>query len=1124
MRRFLGVFALASLLVASVAPGVGARSPISRGDIVPANLDAVSRYEASKSLSGKLAKSDPELMGRRDNKLVNVMIKLDVDAVASYRGNIAGLRATSPTLTGKALKDNRAAVQAYRGFANRQANLARRAIQARVPGVKLGRSFLTAFGGLAAQLPASQAKQLLSVPGVAAVQYDSLQQLDTDATPEFIGATAVWPSLGGSSKAGQGVIVGVLDSGIWPENPSFADPGISHPGGTYECDFGDGSDPDKGAAFVCNDKLIGAYTFVDTYLDNFPALEGEFCSDGASDSSDCTARDANGHGSHTAGTAAGSPVSSAVLMGVERGPISGIAPGAHIIAYRVCLDAGCYSSDSVAAVEQAIEDGVDVINFSISGGANAYSDAVELAFLDAYAAGIIVNASAGNSGPGSATANHAGPWTNTVGASTSDRHFLTTLHLSADNSDTLDIEGATITDGAGPAEVVLAENVPGYDDELCQSPLPADSAIGQIVACKRGVIARVDKSKHVEPSGAAGMILYNPVVQGTATDAHYIPSVHIDQPGSDDFLDFLDTHTGVMASWDPGTKTAVQGDVMAAFSSRGPVGDFIKPDVTAPGVQIMAANTPASVGDAISPPGHDWAIIQGTSMSSPHAAGVAALLRDKFPAWSPGQVKSAMMTSSLQSVLKEDGSTAADPFDRGAGSIRANRAVKPTVTFDVNPVHFYMSAGDPFGRIDLNLASINVPQLDGYIVTRRYMRNVSGTTQQLNISTSGPAGAISVSPSSLTVPNGHTREIVIKIDATRLADGQHFGQITIDPKKAGYLDAVLPVAFNKAPGDVSLENSCASDSVAKGSSVECEVTVTNLSPQEANVSVNVKSPQQQRLRIQNWSDGRRAPKGFRWSGALSGSAGPEVIGIESPGYGYLDLSEIPIPGEGGFGDETIVNYGLPSVRFGDEDYNTVGVTSNGYLVLGGGTADDVDFVPQDMPNAARPNNVLAPYWTDLNMADGGDLYIGYDGCYFVFSWEDVPIYGSSGLETRSFQIWILTSECADAYLLGDDDIYFEYGETGSGAGDDDGVIEDDGLVVGAENRDATSGAHLGIDVEPDLSGYYVNTGSSTPGGSKTITYDAFGKKAGPARIVSTLTSNVTPGVTKHIDWIDVFNP
>ena len=185
----------------------------------------------------------------------------------------------------------------------------------------------------------------------------------------------------------------------------------------------------------------------------------EFCNN---TTHQCSARDSEGHGTHTTTTAAGDCVNSAILYGVERGPVCGIAPGARVIMYRVCLEAGCFSSDSVSAVQQAIIDGVNVINFSISGGAQPYTDPVELAFLDAFNAGISVNASAGNNGPGAATSDHGGPWVTTVGASTGPREFGSALHLTADGGATFDMPGVTLTNGiSSPTPVVLAQTHPG---------------------------------------------------------------------------------------------------------------------------------------------------------------------------------------------------------------------------------------------------------------------------------------------------------------------------------------------------------------------------------------------------------------------------------------------------------------------------------------------------------------------------------------------------------------------------------------------------------------------------------------------------------------------------------------
>ena len=1057
---------------------------------------------SAKSRSGAIAQTDPALLGRNDTTPVPVFIKLDYDAVASYAGGVEGLAPTSPEATGKSLKANKGAVDAYQQHLSNEEAAAREAIAAAVPQVTTLDSFQVAYGGITGVVPANKISALLAVDGVVAVQENKLEQPLTDATPDFIGATEAWAQISDATTAGEGVIVGVLDTGIWPEHPSLTDNGIDHPGGTYGCEFGDGTDPDLGDAFACNDKLIGAYAFVDTYLAFGPeTLEGEFCS-----ANECSARDANGHGTHTATTAAGSAVEEAVLLGVDQGPISGIAPGAHVIAYRVCLDAGCFGSDSVAAVEQAILDGVDVINFSISGGVNAYADAVELAFLDAYAAGILVNASAGNNGPGAGTANHAGPWTNTVGASTSDRHFLTDLELTTGSGGSLTVVGATVTEGIdAPTDVILAENVAGYTDSLCQTPLPADSATGLVVACERGVNARVDKSKNVQPSGAAGMILYNPAVQGLNTDNHFIPSVHIDQPDSDAFLALMDDNEDVQARWDPGTKTEVTGDVMASFSSRGPLGDFLKPDVTAPGVQILAGHTPVPVGEATGVTGQLYQAIAGTSMSSPHAAGVSALVKAAHPDWTPGQIKSALMTTSVQDVLKEDGVTTADPFDRGAGSIRADNALGPPATFDVHADDYYASASDPLGRLDLNLPSIYANPMPGAIETTRTLTNVTNRDQPFVVNTDSPDGvAISVSPKQGSVPAGGSTALTIVISAPSVADATYFGQINLDFRHGQ--DLVVPVAAVKEQASVTLDHTCDPTTIARNTAADCEVTVQNLTPVEAQAQLSVSGPNASRVRIENVSaPGMASGNGFTWSGTLTPSLAPTVDSIEPGGSpaGYVPLSAFGVAPVGGIGDETIVNFIVPTFLFGSESYGRIGFTSNGYAVVGGGVAADVDFEPQSLPDPTRPNNVLAPFWTDLDFSQGGELRVASltDGVttWLIADWENVATWSDSGT-TNSFQVWI--------ELGGAEEITYTYGPI-------DGPDASVGLTVGAENRDGTSGVNLGSTPAAG-DDYEIFISPPTPGGSVTITYDAFGRRVGTYDLVANLTSNLFNGTTQKI--------
>ncbi len=1121
----IALVVLLSIVAAGAASGGTAASSPSAFKLGAFTPEAAGTIEAFKSATGRLAQSDPSLLDRTDSTLVNVMVKYDYDSVATYAGGLAGLDATSPKVTGKELKANPAAVAAYGRYLDGVSGDINAAVASKVPAASIRESFETAYGGVAMTLPANKIGQLLQVDGVVAVQKDALNQPLTDATPAFVGATAVWGGLGGSTKAGEGVIVGVLDTGIWPEHPSFNDNGIDHPGGTYGCEFGNGSAP-FGPAFTCNDKLIGAYAFTDTYMANIGAVPGEYC-DNATDV--CSARDANGHGTHTSSTAAGSAVSNVNLLGVNRGSISGIAPGSHVIMYRVCLAQGCFGSDSVAAVEQAILDGVDVLNFSISGGNSAYTDPVELAFLEAYDAGILVNASAGNTGPGAGTANHAGPWTNTVGASTSNRHFLATLNLTASNGDTFSQQGVTITAGVTNKDVVLATAV--GSSALCDSPANA-SAAGKVVVCQRGGNARVDKGFRMSLAGAAGMILFNPVKQDLQSDNHWLPAIHLEGPlsGTHPLLTFLSSHTGVKANWVSGVASPVQGDVMAAFSSRGPLGDFIKPDVTAPGIQILAGHTPTPISTDAGPPGQLYQAIAGTSMSSPHVAGMSALVKDAHPSWSPGQIKSALMTSSVQSVVKENGTTAADPFDRGAGSARVDRAIATRVTLDVSAADYVASAGDPLNRINLNLPSINAPTMSGQISTERTLRNVSGGTVKFEVSTTAPAGAsIEVSPSTVEILAGGTRTLKIKISGAGLANGQYFGQITLadDPNGRGGIESgpnlVLPVAFNKQQGIVSLTHSCAPTTFPTNTLTSCVARASNFAAQPASIVLRVDpSPGLRLSNIGGTAGVTGNANGARWSGTLSPSLPPQITSITAgggPGGGYLPLSLFGIPPIAGVGDDTAMNFNVPAFTYGGETYNRLGVVSNGYVVVGGTNgAADIVFDPVDLPNAARPNNVLAPYWTDLNPPAGGALRIGTltDGAdtWIVIDWEAVRVFGSTNVQ--SFQIWIGVN--GDAHPA--EDNTFAYGpNTGTGS--------PEGLTRGAENRDGTSGKMIvppPANPTPNNSTFRINTAPPAAGGTAEITYKASAQFGGVYTSLASLTSNLTPGVTQVPVTLTVTGP
>ncbi|CAN5581173.1 S8 family serine peptidase [soil metagenome] len=1081
--------------------------------------------DGARSKSGQLAESDPALLARTDAKVVPIMVKVDIDPVASYTGDVEGFAATSPEVTGKKLSLSDPAVAAYLAYVKQALASAVADIKAKVPTATLLTSYAVAYGGLAITVPARSAKAVLSVPGVAAVQQNSLQQVpasetDTDSavaatlvstgsttatattattstgTPAidndastFIGADKVWPSLGGRDKAGQGVIIGVIDTGIWPEHPMLADNGIPHPaGGPWACDFGTGGD----IAFACNDKLIGAYAFLDTYRALNTIGAEDFCSASA-----CSARDSEGHGTHTATTAAGSYVATAPIFGIDRGPVSGIAPGASVIAYRALGPGGGYTSDLLAAVQQAILDGVDVINYSVSGSGSVYTDAVELAFLDAYAAGVTVNASAGNSGPGASTADHAGPWVTTVGASTFNRQFASKLTLTATDGATYSKTGSTLTQGVSGAPVVLAASVPGYTGgKLCLTPFAAGALTGQVVVCERGQNGRVEKGFNAKQGGAAGMILYNPTPSDVETDNHFLPAIHLEGPNTD-LLTFLGAHAGITATWATGQAAPAKGDVMAGFSSRGPIGEFLKPDITAPGVQILAGLTPQSTDVSTGPTGESYQAIAGTSMSSPHAAGVSALVIAAHPTWTPGQVKSALMTSSLQSVVNVDGSKAG-VFDRGAGSIRADRAISPTLTISETAADFVASAADPLGRIDLNVPSIYVDPLPGAAVVTRTVTNVTSSTQTFTVRSTMAGGTKAVvSPALFTLQPGKSRTVKVVLIGINAADGWHEGQLTFTPLRGNAIPVVVPVAVNVGDAQISLAQSCTPAEIQRGSTTTCTVAASSSLPVDVQATIDVQASPLLNVTTVGLPATKK-PFGAKWTGTLTAAKPPTIDAVtavpagDTPGGGFLPLEDFGIGPIAGVGDESIVNFTVPNFVYGGEVYDSIGIVSNGYLVVGGGTSADVEFQPPaSFPDAATPNNVIAPFWTDLNPADGGALRVGTltDGVnsFLVAEWKDVPNWSGTGV--NSFQVWITLGASEQTYITYGGPLTAE---------------PDVGSLTGAENRTGTSGATVSP-VDP-TSGYQVLTSPPAAGGAVTFDYTLKGLVRGTWSTTAKLTS------------------
>ncbi|HET6213264.1 MAG TPA: S8 family peptidase, partial [Micromonosporaceae bacterium] len=530
------------------------------------------------------------------------------------------------------------------------------------------------FNGFAARLTATQAARLARADDVAKIWKNEVVRADTVSTPAFLGIDGpdgVWAQrFGGDARAGEGIIVGVVDTGFWPENPSFAalpeprpDRAVIAAKWHGTCDAG--ADPVVAHRITCNNKVIGARYF---YSDGIQAgVPDEFGSP----------RDRNGHGSHTASMAAGDHGVPAVVHGIPMGRASGMAPAARIAVYKALWhqpDGGRgNSADLVAAIDAAVGDGVDVINYSISGSQESIVDAAEIAFLNAAAAGVFIAASAGNTaGPG--TVAHNSPWVTTVAASTHDRAYGKSVRLG---------NGVTYTgvgvapEPVGPTGLVDAA---AAGSELClPGALDPARVAGKIVLCKRGTNPRVEKSAAVKAAGGVGMVLYDSPDAGLTADFHAVPSVHLNNADGLAVKAYA-ADPDATASLSAGFHPRVRAPAMAGFSSSGPAqasADLLKPDIAAPGVDVIAAYSPLNAG------GSDYEQISGTSMAAPHLAGIAALLRSKHPDWSPMAVKSALMTAARP--VGGDYT----PLNYGAGQVEPAGAFDPGLVYDSDALDWF---------------------------------------------------------------------------------------------------------------------------------------------------------------------------------------------------------------------------------------------------------------------------------------------------------------------------------------------------------------------------------------------------------------------------------------------------
>ena len=760
------------------------------------------------------------------------------EAVASYEGYEAGFQATRPQ-PGRKVDPNSPAVVAWQ----RHLEAKHDAALARVGATKIY-DYTLANNGVAVHLTAKQATALASDPEVVALEKDTLATPSTTATPEFLGLTGangLWSKLGGDAKAGQGIVVGVIDTGIWPESRAFA-------GGTgipIPSDWrGTCVDGEQFTKKNCNDKLIGARYYDAGFGRKYIASDDYL-----------SPRDGDGHGTHTASTAAGNRVSGIAIDGVqfEDGIASGMAPGAKVAAYKVCWEGkpgippGCFNSDSVAAINDAVSDGVDVLNYSIGGSSESdVLDAVAQAFRGASNAGIYVANAAGNSGPGVSTLDHPAPWVTTVAATTVRRSFQAvqlgdgTRYVGASTTPALPAATPLVTSVS--VKLASARNA---DAALCvPGTLDPSKAAGKVVQCDRGVVDRIAKSFEVQRAGGTAMVMTNTSPNSLNGDYHPIPSVHVDELARKAILDYIavagSAATARIVPLTAGELAAApQVPEVAAFSSRGPStttdGDILKPDIAAPGVDILAA---------VAPPfhfGRDWDLISGTSMASPHIAGLGALIKAAHPTWLPSEIKSALMTTTVDTVSSGD-----DLFAQGAGFVNPTPAADPGLVYPTtaNEYRGYMVSlgvqfAPPFNTLapisasNLNQASIAIGKLAGTETVTRRVKNVGNASVRYTATVDVPGIDAEVSPRRFTLAPGAEQTFTVTFTLADAPLGEWtFGSLTWTGGGRSVRSpiAIEPVAVS-APTEVHADASASGSEqfdVVLGSSEPIDVSVAGL--------------------------------------------------------------------------------------------------------------------------------------------------------------------------------------------------------------------------------------------------------------------------------------------------------
>lgn len=1075
LLNMLGIIVILSMLVVTPAAGSTAMTQTVQTVSVKDKLTIESRFSEI-SLKNAIHTSDGK---------IRVIVQLAEPALAMYQGGIADLAPTAPSATGKVKLDvNTAASQAYISHLKTVQSAFVADLQAVAPGSAVYFDYQVAFNGLALAVAPEKIDALAALPGVLKIYPDQIREVQMDTSLPLINAPAMWAKLGGKSNAGAGIKIADVDTGLRPANPMFSGTNFTTPVG-YPKGYcvTNPADPN----FQCNSKVIVARAFPDPSLP--VALEETL-----------SPLDIGGHGSHTAGTAAGNEVTVAAGTGAPVDTvISGVAPAAYLMVYKGLFEKPDHSGSSgtdaslIAALNAALSDGADVINNSWGGGAGDPNSNPEKPVIDAItAAGTLVVFSAGNDGPAGGTVGCPGCVENalTVAASTTQRIFANKVDITGPGTVPANLTNLAALQGTGPKLAANMINTPlkylSTNNDGCAA-FPAGTFTGAVALIQRGTCNFSVKVNNAAAAGALAVLMYNntggPPSSMGALEATTIPSMMITTD------DGLAVKAWVTANPTTSTITLFSAvsrmtnpawqDIMAGFSSAGPNADpsFLKPDITAPGVNILSAVSPALITGATDP---IYDLYQGTSMSAPHITGSAALVMQQHPTWTPVQVKTALTSTSIQALKKPDGVTPADPFNMGAGRVDLARVSNAGLTFD--------KASFANGSCVVSCSWTNT------------IKNVSATTETWTAQVAAPSTMpVTVTPATFSLAPGFSAQFTVTADAHNMPVGTYqFGSITWKNSSGTYPDAYLPMAVSAASttNSVSLSNTVdkatansgevLTYTLKVGNQYTSDATFTVTNPLPAN-AVYVPSSATGGL---TYNAGTKTLSGNVALGGLQANVAPTlqptmyVPHTPDPNNDLIlsDYCASPC-------DDSAFNINGLSFDYMGVHYTRMGVTSNGFLQPGGATSATANN--QLLPSAGTPNNVIAPLWTDLVMKGSDPLdtatgiwLIWGTPTHTVFEWQGAQQYGNPAA-TYTFQLWIED---------GTNKLSFAYGNlTGS--------LTAYNYTVGMENANGTAG-----------SSYYYVKDAPPVGTAPAVGTDL---KVNNAFVTATMTFQATA------DWIDL---